>query len=337
MTPLNSVLIVDDEPAVRDIMARWASSLGLYPRTAATADEALATLSTRHYDMAIIDVMMPGHNGLWLANELRRDHPHTAVVIATGYTDLLAEGGAPPPVADLLIKPFARDRFELALDRGRQWRKQTLEEVRWHAVLSIELNDRSQEICTHLARQDAAREADVLTALAAARVADVMEHAGRVARFAASVAREMGVDEAIGDLVELAARFHDIGKAAVPDALMSKPSPLTPGEQAIMRRHVSVGAEMLESTRTLREIAPVVLASHEWFNGGGYPGKLAGTEIPLAGRIISVVDAYDAMTQCRRYGASLDTAEAVAELLRCQSTQFDPDVVTAFLSVLSRH
>lgn len=337
MTPLNSVLIVDDEPAVRDIMARWVSSLGLYPRTAATADEALATLSTQHYDMAVIDVMMPGHNGLWLANELKRDHPHTAVVIATGYTGLLAEGGGPPPVADLLIKPFARERFELALDRGRQWRKQALEEVRWHAVLSIELNDRSQEICTRLARQDAAREADVLAALAAARVADVMEHAGRVARFTASVAREMGVVEAIGDLVELAARFHDIGKAAMPDALMSKPSPLTPGEKAIMRRHVSAGAEILESTRTLREIAPVVLATHEWFSGGGYPGKLAGTEIPLAGRIISVVDAYDAMTARRRYGGSFDTAEAVAELLRCQGTQFDPDVVAAFLSVLSRH
>ena len=89
MTPLNSVLIVDDEPAVRDIMARWVSSLGLHPRTAASADEAIATLKTQHYDLAVIDVMMPGHDGLWLANELRRDHPHTAVVIATGYSEAL--------------------------------------------------------------------------------------------------------------------------------------------------------------------------------------------------------------------------------------------------------
>src|SRR5437899_4262154 len=85
---MTSVLIVDDEPAVRDIMARWVKSLGLRPKTAANADEALATLRTQHYDLAVIDVMMPGHDGLWLASELQRDHPNTAVVIATAYSDL---------------------------------------------------------------------------------------------------------------------------------------------------------------------------------------------------------------------------------------------------------
>src|SRR5437868_8830716 len=104
MTPLTSVLIVDDEPAVRDLMSRWVSALGLRAQTAASAAEALATLRTQHYDLAVIDVMMPGHDGLWLANELHREHPHTAVVIATAYTELLDE--APPqPVADFLIKP----------------------------------------------------------------------------------------------------------------------------------------------------------------------------------------------------------------------------------------
>src|SRR5256885_16049445 len=89
--PLTSVLIVDDEPAVRDLISRWFSALGLRPQTAASADEALATLRTQHYDMAVIDVMMPGHDGLWLAGEVQRAHPHTAVVIATAYTELLGE------------------------------------------------------------------------------------------------------------------------------------------------------------------------------------------------------------------------------------------------------
>src|SRR5499427_10355126 len=136
MTPITSVLIVDDEPAVRDLMSRWVSGMGLRPQTAANAAEALATLRTRQYDLAVIDVMMPGHDGLWLANELQRVHPHTAVVIATAYTELL-DGESHRPVADLLIKPFQRERFALAVDRGRQWRKQALEEVHWHAMLSI--------------------------------------------------------------------------------------------------------------------------------------------------------------------------------------------------------
>src|SRR2546425_807650 len=128
MTPMTSVLIVDDEPAVRDIRARWVASLGLQPKTAATADEALATLRTRHYDMAVIDVMMPGHDGLWLASQLQRDHPHTAVVIATADTNLLDSDSQNFPVADrpiahFLVKPVQRDRFPLALDPGRRCRK----------------------------------------------------------------------------------------------------------------------------------------------------------------------------------------------------------------------
>src|SRR2546422_11596658 len=90
MTPMTSVLIVDDEPAVRDIMARWVASLGLQPKTVATADEALATLRTRHYDMAVIDVMMPGHDGLWAAFQVQRDPSQPAVVIAQADTKHLA-------------------------------------------------------------------------------------------------------------------------------------------------------------------------------------------------------------------------------------------------------
>ena len=152
MTPLTSVLIVDDEPAVRDLMSRWVSALGLQPRPQASAAEALATLRTQHYDLAVIDVMMPGHDGLWLANEVQRDHPHTAVVIATAYTELLDGEAQHPPIADFLIKPFQRERFALAVDRGRQWRKQALEEMHWHAVLSIELRDRAAAICDQSAR-----------------------------------------------------------------------------------------------------------------------------------------------------------------------------------------
>src|SRR5262245_44531036 len=119
MTALTSVLIVDDEPAVRDLMARWVVSLGMQPHTAASADEALETLRHAHYDLAVIDVMMPGHDGLWLATQVQRDHPHTAVVIATAYTELLAGDAPTAPIADFLIKPFQRDRFNLAVDRGR--------------------------------------------------------------------------------------------------------------------------------------------------------------------------------------------------------------------------
>lgn len=338
MTPaLTSVLIVDDEPAVRDLMARWVASLGLQPRTAANADEAIASLKAKHCDLAVIDVVMPGRNGLWLAGELRRDHPHTAVVLATGYNELL--DGSPPPVADLLVKPFQRERFALAVDRSREWRRQTAEELEWHARLSIELRERVDEICGDVATARALGhdEAAVLLSLQMERMPDVAGHGERVARFCTAVARELKLADDVVDLVDAAARFHDIGKIATPDPLLSKPSPLTPGEVAIVRRHVDAGAEILASTVALRELAPIVRASHEWFGGGGYPEKLIGSAIPLTSRIVAVADAYDAMTQDRAYRHRLDSAEAVGELLRCAPAQFDPDIVVAFLNILARN
>jgi putative two-component system response regulator len=319
-------------------MARWVASLGLRPTTAASADEALAALREQHCDLAVIDVMMPGRDGLWLASQLQRDHPNTAVVIATAYTELLDGDSQRRPIADLLVKPFQRDRFALAVDRGRQWRKEALEEVQWHARLSVEVSDRAEHVIMAVAQRAAGvSEVDSLNALATQRMPETMAHAERVSRYAQSVAREMGVEQELGRALEVAARFHDIGKVAMPDALLTKPSPLTPGEMAIMRRHVELGAEILDATGTLTSIARLVLTSHEWFNGGGYPRRLAGSDIPLATRIITVVDAYDAMTADRSYRLGTRSEDAVAELLRCTPTQFDPDIVAAFLRVLGTH
>src|SRR5262245_20545998 len=193
MLPTNSVLIVDDEPAVRQLMARWAQSLGLQPRTAASAEEALRSLSARHCELAVIDVMMPGKNGLWLAGEVRRDHPHTAVVLATGYTELI--DGSSPSIADLLIKPIKRERFVLALDRGIEWRRQAIEELEWHARLSTELAERVGDIRAELAaaRAIGADEAALLKALEAERTPEVSAHAERVVRFSMSIATELGL------------------------------------------------------------------------------------------------------------------------------------------------
>ena len=339
MSPLTSVLIVDDEPSVRDILSRWTISVGLNPTTAASADEALELLRTQHCDLAIIDIMMPGRDGLWLAEALRREHPRTALVISTAYTALLEGSRSGAVVADLLVKPFERERFVQALERGRLWRKDTIEELGWLARLTAELRERTDSICVEVGRRaDAgAQESSVLLTMARSRMPDTMVHGERVARYATSVAGELGILGADVDQIESAARFHDIGKLAVPDSLLNKPSPLTTAEQAIVRRHVDSGAEILASTRTMHDLAAVVLATHEWFGGGGYPLKLSSDAIPLASRIVAVVDSYDAMTQDRRYRGRIDSAEAVSELLRCSGTQFDPNIVDAFLAVLGRH
>lgn len=333
------MLIVDDEPAVRDLLARWVTSMGMQPTTASNAEEALTRLRAHHHDLAVIDVMMPGKNGIWLAAELRRDHPDTAVVMATGYTEFLKSAGPETPMADLLAKPFRRERFVLAVDRGCAWQRRAVAELEWHAKLDGELRERVKLIRQALSDERARGidEESTLLAIARERIPEVVAHSERVARFSVSVAQELSVPQPQWRFIERAARFHDIGKTALPEPLLTKPCPLTPGEIAIMRCHVGAGSEILEGTHTLREIERVVTASHEWFGGGGYPEQLFGTAIPLASRIIGVADAYDAMTQERGHRMHLDSGEAIAELLRCSPRQFDPDVVVAFLTVLGKH
>jgi CheY-like chemotaxis protein len=197
---MSSVLIVDDEPAVRDLMSRWVSALGLQPHTAANAEEALASLRRQHCDLAVIDVMMPGRDGLWLAAEMQREHPHTAVIVATAYTELLGGEAPYPPIADFLVKPFQRDRFALAVDRGRQWRKLALEAVHGHAMLAIELRDRAEQVLRAMAlRVDrGVSEADALAGLLVERMPAVAAHSERVARYARSVACALDTDRMLG-------------------------------------------------------------------------------------------------------------------------------------------
>jgi putative two-component system response regulator len=341
MTSLDSVLIVDDEPAVCDLMSRWASSLGLEATTAGTAEQALVALQTHRCDLAVIDIMMPGRDGIWLANEVQRDHPAMPVVLSTGYSEMVNAENEPPLLVDLLVKPFARERFALAVSRSREWRSKATDRMQWHARLALELRNHTEQVCAYVAERDSegAMEASVLIELAAERRPDMTGHCERVAAHAAQVAHRLGVRGSDLLTVEKAARFHDIGKIALPDGLFLKRAPLTVDELAVVRRHAELGAEILASTRTLSALAPIVRASHEWFNGNGYPLRVVGTRIPLASRIISIVDAYDAMVHdSRTYRAQVSSAQAIEELRRSVPAQFDPQVFAAFLGVLdNRH
>ncbi len=331
-----SVLIVDDEPAVRDVMARWASSCGLKPLGAASAEAALASLRTQSFELAIVDVMMPGHDGLWLLEQMHREHPQTAVVLATAYTELLDSDRSPRDYADLLVKPFQRERFQLAVERGRYWHRDAIAELHWLGQLHLELRDGADALGRDLTRRLAETGGDVETALgalAAARLPRTAAHGERVARYVRAVTRPLGMADAEADVAVLAARFHDIGKAAMPVALLTKPSPLSDGEQTILRQHVDIGADLLASVAP--DAGRLVRASHEWFGGGGYPRGLKGAAIPLGSRAIAIADAYDAITQERDDRPALASADAVNELLRCCPVQFDPDVLDVFLRGLS--
>jgi HD-GYP domain-containing protein (c-di-GMP phosphodiesterase class II) len=175
----------------------------------------------------------------------------------------------------------------------------------------------------------------VLIRALAERDPGLSEHLDGVTELVEQVARRAGVPGE--DLVQLrhAASLHDIGKVAIPDAIIAKPGPLDDEEWAFIRRHTEIGERILAAAPALRPAATLVRASHEAWDGSGYPDRLAGEDIPLGARIIAVCDAFDAMISDRPYAKARTTKEALAELRRCAGSQFDPEIVRVFEHVMA--
>ena len=162
------------------------------------------------------------------------------------------------------------------------------------------------------------------------------DHTKDVVELTVQVAEALGVDADTSRGAEFGALLHDVGKIHIPAAIINKPGPLDDDEWVIMKTHTVEGQKMLERVGgMLARVGVVVRASHERWDGGGYPDGLAGEDIPLAARIVSVCDAYNAMTTDRSYRRALPVADAIAELERCAGTQFDPAVVAAVVAVVA--
>jgi HD-GYP domain-containing protein (c-di-GMP phosphodiesterase class II) len=197
-----------------------------------------------------------------------------------------------------------------------------------------------------LAAGDAAREQELATVLSLARVVEARDahtgwHIERVRRYSVELAQVLGLAEDDVWRIGVGAILHDIGKIGVPDVLLNKQATLTPTEQVIMRRHPVEGAELLVGNPALEPARDAVLFHHEHWDGSGYPFGRRAHQIPLDGRIVAIADAFDAMTADRPYRRRQSAARALEELARRSGTQFDPELVRAFmrlpsLAVLSR-
>ncbi len=190
-------------------------------------------------------------------------------------------------------------------------------------------------------RKDPTRESgaalqlrDVLLQAFRERHPELQEHQRGVGELVLAVGRQLGLQGEDLDVLARAAELHDVGKIAIPDAILDKPGPLNDEEWRFMRRHTILGERILMAASALRPVARLVRSSHERFDGGGYPDGLRGREIPLGARIIFVCDSYHAMISERPYSPAMSTAQALAELRAGAGTQFDPLVIEAFLALM---
>ena len=202
---------------------------------------------------------------------------------------------------------------------------------------ALQLADRRMYARKGGRRMSAGRQSrDVLLRTLSERRPDLHLRLRDIGELALAVGRELQMGPEGLDEVARAAELHDVGKIAVPDAILDKPGPLDPVEWSFMRRHPLIGERILLEAPALRPVARLVRSSHERFDGGGYPDGLRGDEIPLGARVVAICDAFDAMTTDRPYRQPVAEEEAILELRRCAGTQFDPMVVEAFCKVIAR-
>jgi diguanylate cyclase (GGDEF)-like protein/putative nucleotidyltransferase with HDIG domain len=202
------------------------------------------------------------------------------------------------------------------------------------AAETIQTQNVSLEHANKLLRERSTAAMESLSATVDARDAYTAGHSRRVQQLALAIGRELGLSQAELDLLGHAALFHDIGKLAIPDAILLKPASLTPEEWDLMQRHAEEGARIIDRLGFLNDAVPAIRHHHERFDGTGYPERLQGEEIPLGARIIHVADALDSMLTTRIYRAARPAAEALDELRRAAGTQFCPRCVAALERIL---
>jgi response regulator RpfG family c-di-GMP phosphodiesterase len=336
---MHAVLVVDDESAIRSLVARWLQQKGYVVRLAGSAEQALAEMSHDPAVVALCDINMPGKDGLWLAGELRRLYPETAVVMASGAREFSAAVASLRHGAiDFLVKPLGRDHLCEAIARGVEWHVEAVAARARREELELDLRARMTQISSALAAVSIS-STEMLDGVF--RLVTVQDPAGyghgqRVRDLSVRIATQMGLPDPQITLISHAALLHDLGEILIPHAIMYKTSALTDSEQDLVRRHPRIGHDLVKTVPFLKATAPIILSSHERFDGTGYPEGLIGADLPLESRIIACADAFDAMTCRDTYRSRLASRDALAEMDRCRGSQFDPLVVDALLATFGQ-
>ena len=331
-----TILIVDDEPSNVLLLERILRQAG-YDDLRSTRDpcEAVALYEQLEPDLLLLDLHMPVMDGfavLRALTSLRSAGAYLPVIVLTADATqeakhrALAEGAT-----DFLTKPL--DRIEVLLRIENQLRTRQL-----HRQLA-EQNDLLEQRVEERTRDLEAARVETLQCLARVtelRDDDTGRHAERVGMMSSILAAALGLDDEQVQLVRRAAPLHDCGKIGIPDFILLKPGRLTAEEFAAMQLHATLGVEILTGLESpvLRLAAEIAGTHHERWDGSGYPAALQGNQIPLGGRIVGLVDVFDALTHERPYKSAWTVDAAAAEIKQQAGKQFDPAVVEAFTQQL---
>lgn len=324
------VLVVDDDRHVRAIIVHWLTAEGYCCVQADSAEAAWKHLQEQEVHLLTLDVMMPGQSGLELLHDVAKAYPDVAVIMltATGQTqtttDALTHGACA-----YLLKPFLREELVFHARKALERRQLVIDKREYTLHLEEKVREQTREI--RLSQED------VFHRLACAmryRDQETGMHVRRTGLLSEFLAKAAGWSVEEAENLRMAAPLHDIGKIAIPDAILRKAGELTAEEFEVMKTHTIIGARMLagSQSRLLQLAAEVALNHHEHWDGGGYPQGACGHAIPESARIMAIVDVYDGLSHDRAYRPALPEEKVLALMQQGAGTHFDPLLLALFFS-----
>ncbi|HXB64918.1 MAG TPA: HD domain-containing phosphohydrolase [Solirubrobacteraceae bacterium] len=340
------LLIVDDDEALRRWEERVVRDQGYSCESVCDAHAVRDHLQRSSYQLALLDLNMPGESGMELLSHIRRSHPDVAVLMVTGEDNTkLAMTAIEHGAYGYLVKPVGAG--ELLINVANALHRRRLELKNRHLVehLQASADERSQKL--EEALQDLrlsetkvwASQAETIFRLARLvefRDVETGHHLQRMSLYCEILARETGFPEQRCQLVRLASQLHDIGKVAIPDSILLKHGKLTPEEFEVIKGHSDTGFQMLSGSASeiVQMGAQIALTHHERWDGSGYPRGLAGDDIPEEGRIAAIADVFDALSSDRVYRAAFPVKSAIEMMQDERGRHFDPELFDTFFLAL---
>jgi response regulator RpfG family c-di-GMP phosphodiesterase len=344
MKPESALLIVDDEKNVLNSMKRLLRGKSYRVYTATSAAEGLELLQRRHICVTISDHLMPEMDGITFLEHVRQRRPHVVRILMTAYGSLENAMAAikrcrifeyvTKPWNDAVLKSCISRAFEhhALLEENRRLQQITREQNEELKTINDDLEDLVRVRTCQL--EEAVREGILMLAMASEARDDMTGgHIRRIQHLTRRICRQLGLDADTTEEISFASILHDVGKIHIPDHILKKPGPLTDGEFALMQTHTVVGERILGDKPFYETTRRIARHHHEHWDGSGYPDGLKADAIPLAARIVTVADVYDALIHERPYKPAWKPEKALAVMEVFSGKIFDPGILGVFLEM----